>query len=164
MNKMEWVWKDLQSSPAHPPITLPCASPGHALCCFPFLTFYSLFFFPSCLENLDCLTSHPLTPKNCAVESCGRGCACAAFAAVNYLSRAEGGGSAHLQFLFLFCAARGRGVGSLLRAGAAWPYSPSTNLSCWKGSRSLPPSLPPHLSWCCPCDRASSQESDPFED
>lgn len=130
MNKMEWVWKDLQSSPAHPPITLPCASPGHALCCFPFLTFYSLFFFPSCLENLDCLTSHPLTPKNCAVESCGRGCACAAFAAVNYLSRAEGGGSAHLQFLFLFCAARGRGVGSLLRAGAAWPYSPSTNLSC----------------------------------
>lgn len=87
MNKTEWVWKHLQRGPAHPPITLPYTSPGHAPFCFPFLTFYSLFLFSSCLENLNCLTYHPQTPRNCAVESCGRGCACTGFAAVNYLTQ-----------------------------------------------------------------------------
>lgn len=135
MSETEWFWKYLQRSPAHPPITLPYTSPGHAPFSFPFLIFYSLFLFPSCLENLDCLTYHPQTPRNRAVESCGRGCACTGFAVVNYLNRAEGG-CTHLQFLFLFCPACGRDVG-VYEAGTAWSCSPSTNLTSERAVRAF---------------------------
>lgn len=139
MNETKWFGKYLQRSPAHPPITLPYSSPGHILFWFPFWTFYSLFLFPSLLENLACLTYHPQTLRNSVVESRGRGFACTGFAMVNYLKRAEGEGYTH--------AGRNKNKSckwiSNVGVYEAGSCSPSTNLSCLKGSLSLlQPCLP----------------------
>lgn len=109
---------------------------------FSIMNLLPLLLFPSCLENFNCLSHHPHTPRNCDVESCGGGCACTGFAVVNYPNRAEGEGCTHA--VLLFCPACSWDVG-VCEAGGAWSYSPSTNLIA-ESNPSLLPSLPPDHS------------------